>query len=155
MKRFSNVNEWGWYSYAEDNILVIGDSYPHEGGELYRGEYKGDKTPYLLSLKKDDVKQYNRIVKYFGEYVKKQYVVSPSYTDNYKVSKYANGKILNYEIMSYWEVEGYCNALESEGYTKAYDIDELRKKMEEAEEKLQWAKQAYEDAIPFALIKAD
>lgn len=85
----------------------------------------------------------------------KQYVVSPSYTDNYKVTKYVDGKVLYYEIMSYWEVDGYCNALESEGYTKAYDLDELREKMEKAEEKLRWAKQEYESAVPFALMKAE
>lgn len=85
----------------------------------------------------------------------KQYVVSPSYADNYKVTKYVDGKILYYEIMSYWEVDGYCKALEGEGYTKAYDLDELRKKMEEAEDEFRWAKQAYEDAIPFALVKTN
>ena len=85
----------------------------------------------------------------------KQYTISPAYTDNDKVTKYVDGKIIGYEIMSYWEVDGYCNALESEGYIKAYDLDELRKKMEEAEEELRWAKQVYEDAIPFALVKSN
>ena len=84
----------------------------------------------------------------------KQYVVSPSYTDNYKVTKYVDGKILYYEIMSYWEVDGYCNALEGEGYTKAYDLDKLRKDMEEAENRLR-AKETYENAIPFALMKVN
>lgn len=58
---------WGYFSYVEDGNLVIGASYPHEGGELYRGKYMGDDTPHILSLKMDDVKQYNRIVKYFNE----------------------------------------------------------------------------------------
>lgn len=148
--------KFGYYAFVDSNgQFVIGEERGREGGELYRGEYKGSNTPWLNDVKKENVRLYNDIVKYFKEYVKKQYVVSPSYTDNYRVTKYTNGKVINYEIMSYWEVEGYCNALESEGYTKAYDLDELRKKMEEAEEKLQWAKQAYEDAIPFALVKAN
>ena len=55
---------WGYFSYVENGNLVIGASYPHEGGELYRGKYMGDDTPHILALKKDDIKQYNKIVKY-------------------------------------------------------------------------------------------
>jgi hypothetical protein len=68
MIRFGSADKWGWFSYLDDDgCLVIGDNWPHEGGELYHGEYMGDDTPYILSLKKDDVKQYNKIVKYFKE----------------------------------------------------------------------------------------
>ena len=56
---------WGWYAYAENGILVIGESFPHEGGDLYSGDYKGEDTPYLMKIKKDCPKIYNRIVKYF------------------------------------------------------------------------------------------
>lgn len=52
----------GWWSYVEDGTFCIGDSWPHE---LYRGEYKGNNTPYLLDLKEDDPKQYYRIAEYF------------------------------------------------------------------------------------------
>lgn len=57
--------QWGWYAYADHNILVIGESFPHEGGDLYCGTYKGAETPYLMELKKDCPKIYNKIVKYF------------------------------------------------------------------------------------------
>lgn len=65
--RFSDPNKYGYFSYVEDGNLVIGASYPREGGTLYKGKYMGDDTPYILSLKKDDIKQYNRIVKYFSK----------------------------------------------------------------------------------------
>lgn len=72
----------------------------------------------------------------------KQYVVQQAYTDNDKVSKYIDGKLENYSIMSYWQTEGYCNALEEQGYSKAYDLAELR-------EEIKVAKQEYEDALEF------
>ena len=56
---------WGWYAYAENGILVIGESFPREGGNLYVGDYKGEDTPYLMKLKEDCPQIYNRIVKYF------------------------------------------------------------------------------------------
>ena len=72
----------------------------------------------------------------------KQYVVQQAYTDNDKVSKYIDGKLENYSIRSYWQTEGYCKALEEQGYSKAYDLAELR-------EEIKVAKQEYEDALEF------
>ena len=57
--------QWGWYAYAHNNILVIGESFPHEGGDLYCGAYKGEDTPYLMELKAACPRIYNKIVKYF------------------------------------------------------------------------------------------
>lgn len=59
--------QWGWYAYADNNILVIGESFPHEGGDLYCGNYRGKDTPYLMKLKEDCPRIYNKIVKYFEE----------------------------------------------------------------------------------------
>lgn len=72
----------------------------------------------------------------------KQYVVQQAYTDNDKVSKYTDGKLENYSVMSYWQTEGYCKALEEQGYSEAYDLTELR-------EKVETAKQEYEEALEF------
>ena len=54
--------------------------------------------------------------------VAKQYTIENAYTGNEKVSRYTDGKLEFYEVMSYWEVDGYCSALENMGYTKAYDV---------------------------------
>ena len=67
----------------------------------------------------------------------KQYTVSVAYTGNDEVTKYIDGKPIDYKIMPYWETYGYCNALEDEGYSRAYDLDELL-------EELISAKEAYE-----------
>ena len=83
----------------------------------------------------------------------KQYTVSVAYTDNDKVTKYINGKPIDYKIMSYWETDGYCNALEDEGYIRAYDIDELLEELISAKEAYELAQKRYDEAIPFRLIK--
>lgn len=60
------VHEYGWYAYADGDIFVLGDDYPHEGGELYRGEFKEDKIPYLNEFKRDCPEAYDNAVKYFS-----------------------------------------------------------------------------------------
>ena len=83
----------------------------------------------------------------------KQYTVSIAYTGNDKVTKYIDGEPINYKIMSYWETDGYCNALEDEGYIRAYDIDELLEELISAKEAYELAQKRYDEAIPFRLIK--
>ena len=61
-----DVHEYGWYAYAEEDVFILGDSYPHEGGELYRGEFKEDGIPYLNEFKRDCPEAYNDAVKYFS-----------------------------------------------------------------------------------------
>lgn len=73
----------------------------------------------------------------------KQYTVENAYTDNERVSRYIDGKLEFYEVMSYWEVEGYCSALESMGYTKAYDVEKYKKELDAAEEEYNWAAKRY------------
>ena len=60
------VHEYGWYAYAEDDVFILGDNYPHEGGELYRGKFKEDGIPYLDEFKRDCPKEYDAIVRYFN-----------------------------------------------------------------------------------------
>lgn len=85
----------------------------------------------------------------------KQYTVSVAYTDNNKVTKYIDGEPINYKIMSYWETDGYCHALENEGYNRAYDLDELLEELINAKEAYELAQRRYNKAIPYKLIKAD
>ncbi len=66
---FSQLYGYGYYAYVDDNSkLVIGEERGREGGELYRGEYKGENTPWLNEVKKENVRLYNSIVKYFKEH---------------------------------------------------------------------------------------
>jgi hypothetical protein len=65
-----DVHQYGWYAYAEDDIFILGDDYPHEGGELYRGEFKEDEIPYLNEFKRDCPEAYDNAVKYFNSRLK-------------------------------------------------------------------------------------
>ena len=55
--------------------------------------------------------------------------------------------------MSYWEVDGYCSALESMGYTKAYDVEKYKKELDEDEEEYNWAAKRYSMAKENPLVK--
>lgn len=69
---FGHQEPYGYYAYVEGGVLVIGENWPREGGDLYAGEYLGEKTPYLNELKNEALRIYNKIVKYFETEVKEE-----------------------------------------------------------------------------------
>lgn len=60
---------YGYDVYFEDGEIIIEHWGPREGGQLYKGEYKGDATPYLLDIKSENIQLYNSIVKFFANRV--------------------------------------------------------------------------------------
>lgn len=68
-KLFAGSNfKFGYYAFVDSNgQFVIGEERGREGGELFRGEYKDEKTPWLNDIKKENVRLYNSITKYFNE----------------------------------------------------------------------------------------
>lgn len=55
--------DYGYYAFIDRNgDFVIGEERGREGGELYRGVYKGENTPWLNDIKKENIKLYNSIV---------------------------------------------------------------------------------------------
>lgn len=88
----------------------------------------------------------------------KQYVVHYSSNDYAtairEVTIYINGTKFVTLNLTRDEYASMIALLEYEGYTKAYDLDELRKSVETAEIKLEIAKRAYNLASSNALIKA-
>ena len=68
----------GYYAFVELNgQFVIGEERGREGGELYRGEYKGENTPWLLDVKNENLTLYKSIVRYFAGHAN-------NYANNYK-----------------------------------------------------------------------
>lgn len=65
-KKLGSINRYGWYAYAEDDVFVLGEDYPREGGELYRGKFKEDKIPYFNKFKRECPEAYDKAVKYFN-----------------------------------------------------------------------------------------
>lgn len=62
---FGDSIYYGWYAYVEDGEFVIGRHHLAYGGDKYRGEYKGEDTPYLNEIKEHYLKAYHKIIKYF------------------------------------------------------------------------------------------
>ena len=85
---------YGYYAYIDsNNDFVIGEERGREGGELYRGEYKGENTPWLKEIRKEDVRFYNGIVRYFNEQVndhKNAVMCSATMTDMEKLNEIFN-----------------------------------------------------------------
>lgn len=55
---------YGYYAFIEDNELVIGENWPHEGGEIYRGTF-ANASRVLKTLEKEATRLYNSITKYY------------------------------------------------------------------------------------------
>ena len=83
----------------------------------------------------------------------KQYTIGVAYAGNDEVTKYIDGKPIDYKIMPYWETDGYCNALKDEGNSRAYDLDKLLEELISAQEAYKLAQKRYDEAVPFRLIK--
>ena len=77
----------------------------------------------------------------------KQYVVIPAYTDNYHIICVEDGKIGHNSIVSYYNMPGYCEALESQGYKKAYFLPKAKKELEEAKRAYLYAQSEYDTAV--------
>lgn len=85
----------------------------------------------------------------------KQYVVKEAYTDNYCVLQYEDGKLTNYTIIAYYEVDGYLTSLQNMGYTQAYYVPEYKAKVDELRRELNHAISEYENAVKNPLIWSD
>ena len=94
-KLFAGSNfKVGYYAFVDSNgQFVIGEERGREGGELYRGEYKGEKTPWLNDIKKENTKLHNSIVRYFNEHMndyKNAVMCSATMTDMEKLNEIFN-----------------------------------------------------------------
>jgi len=61
---------YGYYAFIENGELVIGEDWPHEGGEVYRGTFFNAGRA-LRTLEKENVRLYNSICKYYDQYPEK------------------------------------------------------------------------------------
>ena len=59
-------DRYGYYAYLKDGLLIVGEDWPHEGGDIYKGSYANAKSVLAL-LKKEEPKLYNGIVEYYKE----------------------------------------------------------------------------------------
>ena len=63
------IHGYGYYAYVEDDQLVIGEDWPREGGDTFRGNIR-DATKALEELKKEAPALYDNITKYYEDELK-------------------------------------------------------------------------------------
>lgn len=85
----------------------------------------------------------------------KQYVIKEAYTDNYHVLQYEDGKLEKSNIVSWYELDGYVLALKNSGYIRSYYVPDYKMKMYEAQEELDFATRAYNEAKNSPLVLSD
>ena len=83
----------------------------------------------------------------------KQYTVETAYTGNSKVTKYIDGKCIDYNIISDYNLPGYTLALAYDGFEQAFDVDKAKAEMDEALEAYEEAVKWYNFAKEHALVK--
>jgi hypothetical protein len=76
----------------------------------------------------------------------KQYVITPAYTGNDHVICVNDGKVESDNIVAYYELQGYTSALENMGYERAEYVPAFEAEVKKAQEALEMAKEALEDA---------
>ena len=69
-KGSKGLNGYGYFAFIENNELVIGESWPREGGETYRGSYANAEKA-LRALEKEAPALYSNIIKYYEEHKEK------------------------------------------------------------------------------------
>lgn len=149
--------DYGFYAWPENrDTLVIGEERGREGGELYRGKFKGDNTPYMKDIKDENPELYVSIVGYFKERAKaKQYFTKEAYGDCYHVVCVVGKKVESDDILCSWEMDGFIRRLESEDYEKAEYVPDYQREVEEAKKALEHALKLWEDAKKMPLNIAD
>ena len=60
------TDRYGYYAYEKNGQLVIGEDWPHEGGDVYVGSY-ADAGYWLKVLQREEPDLYNSIVKYYTQ----------------------------------------------------------------------------------------
>ena len=66
-KGSKGLSSYGYFAFIENNELVIGENWPREGGETYRGSYANAERA-LRTLEKEAPTLYNSIVSYYSKH---------------------------------------------------------------------------------------
>lgn len=81
-----------------------------------------------------------------------QYIIKPAYTGHSSISRYDDGKFIDYDIVHDYQVDGYTQALENMGYERAYNLTYYERKLREAQENFELAKKAFKLASEHPLM---
>ena len=106
-------------------MLVIGEERGYYGGQLYRGPWKGEDTPYLSDIKKEQPKLFSKITNFyekeFGNLTLEKKKTTKTVYVSYSVLR-------TVEVPDDWndrEIKDYLEDIAPEGYNDMeYDVEE-------------------------------
>ena len=82
----------------------------------------------------------------------KQYTVEEASINNFAVCTYIDGVLYKRIFMSTCELEGCCRSIEQEGFERAFDVKNAKKRVQVAKYEYALALRDYEIAKKHALI---
>ena len=121
-----NFSDYGYWAFLDnDGMLVIGEERGYYGGQLYRGPWKGEDTPYLSDIKKEQPKLFSKITNFyekeFGNLTLEKKKTTKTVYVSYSVLK-------TVEVPEDWndrEIKDYLEGIAPEGYNDMeYDVEE-------------------------------
>ena len=121
-----NFSDYGYWAFLDnEGMLVIGEERGYYGGQLYRGSWKGEDTPYLSDIKKEQPKLFSKITNFyekeFGNLTLEKKKTTKTVYVSYSVLK-------TVEVPEDWndrEIKDYLEGIAPEGYNDMeYDVEE-------------------------------
>ena len=121
-----NFSDYGYWAFLDnEGMLVIGEERGCYGGQLYRGPWKGENTPYLSNIKKEQPKLFSKITNFyekeFGNLTLEKKKTTKTVYVSYSVLK-------TVEVPEDWndrEIKDYLEGIAPEGYNDMeYDVEE-------------------------------
>ena len=121
-----NFSDYGYWAFLDnDGMLVIGEERGYYGGQLYRGPWKGEDTPYLSDIKKEQPKLFSKITNFyekeFGNLTLEKKKTTKTVYVSYSVLK-------TVEVPDDWndrEIKDYLEGIAPEDYNDMeYDVEE-------------------------------
>ena len=121
-----NFSDYGYWAFLDnEDMLVIGEERGCYGGQLYRGLWKGENTPYLSDIKKEQPKLFSKITNFyekeFGNLTLEKKKTTKTVYVSYSVLK-------TVEVPEDWndrEIKDYLEGIAPEGYNDMeYDVEE-------------------------------
>lgn len=121
-----NFSDYGYWAFLDnEGMLVIGEERGYYGGQLYRGPWKGEETPYLSDIKKEQPKLFSKITNFyekeFGNLTLEKKKTTKTVYVSYSVLK-------TVEVPEDWndrEIKDYLEGIAPEGYNDMeYDVEE-------------------------------
>lgn len=115
-KGSKGFDSYGYYGYIENGQLVLGESWPREGGETYRGSFEGVPESYVRELEQKAPTLIAHIRRYMQEH--------PTLSHETEVRHVAAGQMFQHKGRIYTVINGNATS-----YSNAYIIDAAGKEV--------------------------